>query len=453
MSYRIKRYWVYSIIAFCVILMPFVHINGNQIFLLSFDHQELHLLGKVFSVQQLQVLPFLVILLFVGIFFATTLLGRVWCGWACPQTIFRVIYRDLLQSKLLGLRKINNKQKSESLETLNQKLKNLFAIFLITLCTFSASAVLLFYFVPPSDFFAYLKNPQEHLVLLGFWLGIGLFFTIDIVLIQENFCTYVCPYCRVQSVLFDDDTQNVIYNQNRGGAIYDTNLHKIPTPLKSRESQAECIECQKCVKVCPTHIDIRAGMQLECINCLECADACSSVMAKFNKTSLITWTSQNAIVSDSKVRYLRPKIIGYVFVLALAIGLAIFMGGRGSSLILNITHATSLYTHQSNGIITNEYIVLAQNESKEADDFKLEIIKSPDISILKPTQTISIQGDHQKRFVLVLAHQQTSTATTQAQTRNIPITIRLTSTKNPEVFVEKKTFFVYPIETQNKGKQ
>ena len=112
MNYRLKRYITYFVITLVVVALPFIHINDGQIFLLSFDKKQFHLLGMVFNMQELYVLPFLVILLFVGIFFATTLMGRLWCGWGCPQTIFRVIYRDLIEGVVFGLTNTSNRQKN-----------------------------------------------------------------------------------------------------------------------------------------------------------------------------------------------------------------------------------------------------------------------------------------------------------------------------------------------------
>ena len=112
LSYRIKRYYVFAAITIFSLLLPFITIEGNQIFLLSFDHKQLHLMGTVFDMQELYMMPFLLMLLFIGIFAATAMGGRVFCGWSCPQTIFRVIYRDYIETKLLGMRKrISNKQK------------------------------------------------------------------------------------------------------------------------------------------------------------------------------------------------------------------------------------------------------------------------------------------------------------------------------------------------------
>ena len=109
-SYRKKRYFVYAIVSIISLVMPFIQVNGNQLFLLSFDKKQFHLMGTAFDMQELYLMPFLLMLLFIGIFAITSIGGRAWCGWACPQTIFRVIYRDLIESTLLKLRRIKNKQ-------------------------------------------------------------------------------------------------------------------------------------------------------------------------------------------------------------------------------------------------------------------------------------------------------------------------------------------------------
>ena len=112
--YRKKRYTSFIIISLFALILPFIRINGNHLFLLSFDKKQLHLFFTVFDMQELYPMPFVLILLFLGIFFITTLGGRVWCGWSCPQTIFRTIYRDLIETTLLGIRKsIKNKNKEK----------------------------------------------------------------------------------------------------------------------------------------------------------------------------------------------------------------------------------------------------------------------------------------------------------------------------------------------------
>ena len=128
--YRIKRYWVYLLATLVATVTPFIQIGGNQIFLLSFDKKQLHLMGVAFDMQELYMMPFLLMFMFLGIFAVTSIGGRAWCGWTCPQTIFRVIYRDLIEAKLLGLRRIKNKQKEPNLKDPKNVVKRIIAILL-----------------------------------------------------------------------------------------------------------------------------------------------------------------------------------------------------------------------------------------------------------------------------------------------------------------------------------
>ncbi|MDE7448030.1 MAG: 4Fe-4S binding protein, partial [Helicobacter sp.] len=148
--FRKKRYVLYALASLVIFTMPFVRIGDGHIFLLSFDHKQFHLLGTVFDTQEFYLLPFLSILLFLGIFFMTTLAGRVWCGWACPQTLFRVLYRDLLETKIFGLRdKIANKQKEPDMSLMANKLKRVIAMAIWACFVLVAAAGFLWYFVPP----------------------------------------------------------------------------------------------------------------------------------------------------------------------------------------------------------------------------------------------------------------------------------------------------------------
>ena len=217
--YRLKRYISFSIITFISLVLPFITIEGKHFFLLSFDKKQLHLLFTTFDMQELYLMPFVIMLFFLGIFLITTLGGRVWCGWSCPQTIFRVIFRDLIQTALLGIRKsIKNKQKEPED---GQIFKRILAVLIWAVLAFLAASNFLWYFIPPEDFFNYLKDPLENSVMYGFLLSITGFLIYDIISLKENFCVYICPYSRIQSALFDENTIQTIYDEKRGGQIYD----------------------------------------------------------------------------------------------------------------------------------------------------------------------------------------------------------------------------------------
>jgi cytochrome c oxidase accessory protein FixG len=364
-SYRVKRYWAYLIATIIAIVTPFIQINGNQIFLLSFDKKQLHLMGTVFDMQELYMMPFLLMLLFLGIFAVTAIGGRAWCGWACPQTVFRVIYRDLIEGKLLGLRRIKNKQKEPDWSKAENASKRVVAMLIWFALSLLAAADFMWYFVPPADFFAYLSNPLEHTILLGFVLGIAGFLVYDVVSLKEDFCVYICPYSRVQSVLYDDDTVQAIYSENRGGKIYNEDKEKIIFKAKDLPDAAnECTTCESCVTVCPTHIDIRKGAQLECINCLECVDACTTVMGKLGKESLVQWTSTNEIVNNVETKLVRSKTIMYVVALIAIVGMLFVMGGKKEYMLLNVNKTTQLYKIYEDNEVRNNFVLLFQNTQK-----------------------------------------------------------------------------------------
>ena len=394
-----KRYFTFFIITITAIFLPFLKFGGNHFFLLSFDKSALHLFFVKFDMQELYLLPFLFIILFLFIFFMTTLGGRIWCGWACPQTIFRVIYRDLIQTKFLKIFKNSqNKQKAPQGSFLRRAASVAIwsALSLFIACNF------MWYFVPPEDFFSYLKSPAEHKILLSFLTCIALWLIYDVCFLAENFCVYICPYARVQSVMFDNDTIQVIYDESRGGKIYENGVSLGKKPVSKPVSDAEqCVGCEACVRICPTHIDIRKGMQLECINCLECADACAKTMAKFSLPSLISWTSENSRKTRKKVKFLRFRTAAYAAILAVALTALALMSGKKENMLLNINRTSELYSVNKAGEIENSYVFLFQNTDSRAHEFYFDV-EGENIKISRPVKPILIASGAKQRVVVTL---------------------------------------------------
>ena len=451
-SYRIKRYWAFGAATVIALAMPWITINGNHLFLLSFAEKKLHLAGIAFDMQELYLMPFLLMLLFLGIFAVTAVGGRAWCGWACPQTIFRVIYRDGIETKLLGLRKkIKNKQKDPDMSKMENKVKFIIAILLWSVLAFVASANFLWFFVPPEDFFPYLMNPMEHKALVGIFLGTALFIILDVVFIKENFCVYICPYSRVQSVLYDDDTIMAVYDPKRGGDIYEGKGYEREKQFTKQKAllevdeSAECTTCESCVTVCPTHIDIRKGLQLECINCLECVDACTTVMGALGKPSLVRWSSEKeAVRHEGKTNYFRGKVIAY-FVVLLSVLVALFvMGSKKEHMLLDINKSPRLYKVLDNGVVQNDYIFMFANTDSKKHTYYFEIVGNDKIKIIRPSEPFAIGAGKKKKKIVVLEARESLSNDTNKDTP-VPVNIIAYAVDEKEkIIIDRQAVFMYP---------
>ncbi|MBS6287721.1 MAG: cytochrome c oxidase accessory protein CcoG, partial [Campylobacter concisus] len=414
-------------------ILPFIRINDAQLFLLSFDKSRVDLFFTKFDMQELYLMPFLFITLFLTIFFLTTLAGRVWCGWSCPQTIFRAVFRDLLQTKILKIRKnIQNKQN----EPQGQILKRALAVGIWSVLALIIAANFMWFFVPPFEFLAYISEPSEHKILLAFWLSIAAWLVYDVVILKENFCVYVCPYARVQSVMFDSDTIQVIYNQKRGGVIYD-GKEKFKKP---KEDGALCTGCEACVRICPTHIDIRKGMQLECINCLECSDACAKVMGHFNESSLIEWRSINSIKEQKKVKILRFRTVAYLVILSCVLAAGFFMSGKKENMLLNINRTSELYRVLEQGEVENSYVFLVQNTQNKEHTFFFEI-DDKSIEISRPSKPIKLKAGAKQKVIVTLKSKNENTSEKDLLKH---INIKAYATDEPTISVQRASTFIYP---------
>ncbi len=443
LSFRYKRYYTFALLSIISLVLPFIIINDSHFLLLSFDYFQFHLFFVKFDMQELYLIPILLMLLFVGVFFMTALGGRVWCGWLCPQTIFRVIYRDLIETKILRIRKrIKNKQ--EKVE--GQYIKKTIAVLIWTFLSTLAASNFLWYFIPPEDFFKQIMNPSEHYILFGVIVSTVVFLVYDIVKMKEDFCIYVCPYARIQSVMYDTETVQTVYNPLRGGEVYKNGIKQFDKKpeLLAMDPTAECTLCDACVKVCPTHIDIKKGTsQLECINCLECADACTIVMAAYDKPSLISWTNMEANKEKRKPKYLRPRILVYSLALfALTVGLFL-AGSQKEFMLLNINRTTQLYKVKENHIVENAYTFLFQNTDIKDHEYFFRIVNNDKIDIKRPKKSFMLKSGEKIRKIIVLS---TDDVLFNSNTKDTPLSIKIVAyaIDDGKIKVMRDTIFVYP---------
>jgi len=446
MNYAKKRYLMYILVTIFIMVVPFITINGNHLLLLSFERSEFHFLGVAFNVNELFIMPFLLMLLFIGIFALTAMFGRVWCGWACPQTIFRVIYRDLIEGTILDLHSIKNKQKTADLKSPLNMFKKVLAISLWSIISIIIASNFILYFVASEDFFRYLQNPSEHMFMILFILSIAGFLVFDILIMKENFCVYVCPYSRVQTILYDDDTKQVIYNTNRGGSIYE-NGEKTIYSNKQWFFGEECTTCEACVKVCPTHIDIRKGLQIECINCLECSDACSTVMGRLSKKSLIEWGSTNGVLNNLKNSIFTKRNNMYFISLVLTVLLAFVFASKQEPILVNINKTTTLYNIKKDNSVTNNYILTLRNNKQKTYTYDIELLD--DRFFIKRFTTKKISSKKESRFIFIVSSKE-RLSLDKNKDSVLNLGFRVFAKENPSIKVDKKLVFIYPSDSSFK---
>lgn len=376
--YNIRRIIAWSLLAFFY-LAPFLKIKGDPLIFLNFLERKFVLFGNTFYPQDFHLLVLAIIALVVFIVLFTVIYGRIFCGWVCPQTVFlEFLYRPieyLIDGDSNRQQKLAN-QEMDAVKALKRILKH--GIYLIlsffTILTFMA------YVIGTDEVSQMLKAwPLE-----GFGLLIGvLAFTgahyFVFVWFREQVCTMVCPYGRLQGVMLDVNTILVAYDYKRGE----------PRGKGGNGKYGDCINCRKCVAVCPTGIDIRNGTQLECINCTACIDACNSVMSIMNRPSgLIRFASEKSISEGQKVRF-NARIIAYSVVLFALLTLITYLFTVRGSVETNII--------RSQGTMFQEY-----GPDRYSNLYNLELVNKTNsevgvsLKLLSPEGEIIVMGDSLK---------------------------------------------------------
>jgi len=322
--------------------------------------------------QEVYFLTALLVLAALGLFLVTALFGRVWCGFTCPQTVWTDLFM-WVERLIEGDR--NQRMKLDraplSLEKVAKKGAKHAVWLVIALLT--GGAWIMYFQDAPRFVVAFFTGQSG----AGAYFFVGLFTATTYLLAgwaREQVCTYMCPWPRFQAALLDEDSLVVTYEGWRGEPR--GKLKKNP----DWSARGDCIECKKCVAVCPTGIDIRDGIQLECIGCGLCIDACNSVMEKIGRPrNLITWDSENnqkarAEGRPTRLRLLRARSLAYVAVLLVIVGITgVGLAGR-SSLDVNVTHDRNpLFVTLSDGAIRNGYEVRILNKTREDRDYALTV--------------------------------------------------------------------------------
>jgi len=345
--------------------LPWITWSGRQAVLLDLPARKFYIFGLTLWPQDFLLLAFLLIIAALSLFFFTALAGRLWCGYACPQTVWTEIF--LWMERLIE----GDRQKQIKLDKAPRSFRKFrikatkHTVWLI----FSAFTGFTFvsYFTPARELAVRLAEfnlgPWE-----TFWMIFYGFATYgNAGWMREQVCLYMCPYARFQSAMFDDDTLIVSYDEKRG----EPRGPRRPSIDHRARGLGDCINCTLCVQVCPTGIDIRDGLQYQCISCSACIDACNDVMDKMGyPRGLIRYTTQNALQGKS-TRVIRPRIIIYGLILLLFAGMFSWLLATRVPLQLDVIRDRNQLYRETGDMIENVYTLKILNMDNHPHEYRL----------------------------------------------------------------------------------
>ena len=376
--------------------------NGRQAVLWDLENRQFHIFGATFWPQDFILLSAILIIAAFGLFFITVLAGRVWCGYACPQSVWTWIF---MRVELITEGDRGQRIKLDAAPWSLQKLARRgakhglwLAVSLVTALAFVG------YFTPVRQLTVDLATFEVG-ATTAFWV---LFFTaatyINAGWLREKVCRDMCPYSRFQSVMFDSDTLIISYDaargENRGPRRKDADY--------KAEGLGDCIDCTMCVQVCPTGIDIRDGLQLECIGCGACVDACDSIMDKLGYArGLVRYSSENEL-AGGKTHWLRPRLVGYAAMLAVMIGAFAWALAERPLISLDVTRDRGLFRENALGQIENIYSLKIINKTQQPRSYAISLVEPGDFELHGP-RTLNLAP---------------------GEIRDLPVSVALTATHN-----------------------
>lgn len=322
-KWKNRRTIFYWALLITYLVIPWIYINGKPIILLDLMKREFTFFGSTFFGHDAPLLIFV----FLGFTFAiglvTTIWGRFWCGWMCPQTVFIDLFYRKIEVFIEG--KSKRRQKLDkmpwNMEKITKRSLKWAAYIIISL---HLSNTFLGYFFGARELFAMTLNPPtENYGSFLFMISFAAILAIDFGWFREQFCVIVCPYGRFQSIMMDESSMLVAYDPGRG------------EPRKNMQSpkdeHADCVNCFQCVKVCPTGIDIRNGSQMECIACTMCIDACDDIMRRLDKPEgLISYTTENDLAGKTNKKVSGRRVVYFSVLIALLVAFVITLSNRNN---------------------------------------------------------------------------------------------------------------------------
>jgi len=419
--------------------LPWIKIGGHQALLLNIGARQFSIFGLTFWAHDAPLIFFILAFLTIGLAFVTAVWGRIWCGWGCPQTVFIDGVFRRLEYWIIGSY-IQQRNLAKAPWNIKKflKLSALWTLFLIVSLIIAHS--FLAYFVGADNLVHMTQhNPRENwtiFVIMGFITAVILF---DFGWFREQFCIIMCPYGRFQSVLMDDDSLTVSYDPVRG------------EPRKGKvekgESEGDCIDCYKCVAVCPTGIDIREGLQLECIGCTACIDACDEVMEKIDKPKgLIRYATGNSI-NGIKTKFIKPRVAIYSILLIAVVSALVYFVSQRQDIAVTVLRGqdTPFQVVKDGGKeeVINHFKLHIKNQTFDELNLQVSIPakwKEKNVELVSQTETIELEGGQNTVMHIFIKFPPSVTGASGSEN----IELDLVDTINSSIKVEENVKLVGP---------
>lgn len=373
------------------VAVPFIRINGNPLILLDIADRKFILFGAIFWAQDSLILALLMLSFIMFIILFTVTFGRLWCGWACPQTIFlEMVFRKIEYLIEGDFRKRNKLDQGPWTREKILKKAAKHSIFMVI--SLLMTNTFLLWFIGSEKWLQLIAEPiSENLSSFSIMLVVSAFFYWVYGWFREQICTMVCPYGRMQGVLLDSKSVVVSYDYKRGEP-------------RGPKTEGDCIDCRQCISVCPTAIDIRNGTQLECINCAACIDQCNSVMKATKKPpGLIRFDSENGI-QHRHTSIWNARNRAYSVVLLILFSFFIYTLFTRPAIETTILRTPGLLYQENEGnIISNVYNIKIVNKTHEQLPLEIRLISHQgEIRMAGSKMEISDQDRFESTFILYL---------------------------------------------------
>ncbi|MCP4046698.1 MAG: cytochrome c oxidase accessory protein CcoG [Gammaproteobacteria bacterium] len=415
-------------------ILPWINWAGHQSVLFDLPARKFYILSLTFWPQDFIFLTLMLIIAGLALFFVTAVAGRLWCGYACPQTVWTEVFL-WIERLVEGDR--NKRMKLDKAPWNGNKILRKFTkqFLWITFALWTG-----FTFV---GFFTPIRELGHSVITfqLGgwetFWLLFYGFATYgNAGILREQVCKYMCPYARFQSAMFDKDTLVIAYDDSRGEPR--GGRRKTDNPVE--KGLGDCIGCTLCVQVCPTGIDIREGLQIECIACAACIDVCDQVMDKMDyKKGLISYTTDHQL-SMQETHVFRPRIFVYGFLLLVLTAGVIFSVNNRVLLRADLLRdRNALYRELADNYIENVYTLKLINMDFEAHQYNIEIVDNDDMVLfISPEPTL--ESEEVGNFILRIQ------APASAGRGSVKVDVKFSTKEEPFVERTVSTRFLMPYE-------